>query len=50
MAKIRWTLQALDGLEAICIFITRGAPPIAAIFADRVLRATERLRENTHAT
>jgi len=43
MAQIRWTPQAADDLEAICLFIARDAAQLAAIFADRVLRATDRL-------
>lgn len=43
MAQVRWTPQAADDLEAICLFIARDAPPLAAIFADRLFRATERL-------
>jgi len=43
MAQVRWTLQALDDLEAICIFIARDAPHVAAVFADRAFRATDRL-------
>lgn len=43
MAEIRWTLQALDDLEAICLFIARDAPQVASVFADRAFRATDRL-------
>jgi toxin ParE1/3/4 len=43
MAKVRWSRQAADDLEAICLFIARDAAPLAAIFADRVLRSTDRL-------
>jgi plasmid stabilization system protein ParE len=43
MAEIRWTPQAADDLEAICLFIARDSPQLAAAFADRVLRATDRL-------
>ena len=43
MAQVRWTPQAADDFEAICLFIARDSAPIAAIFADRVLRATEQL-------
>jgi toxin ParE1/3/4 len=43
MAEVRWTPQAADDLEAICQFIGRDAPQVAAAFADRVLRATDRL-------
>ena len=46
MAQVRWTSQALDDLEAICLFIARDAPRIAAVFADRAFRATERLGEH----
>ena len=43
MAQVKWTPQALDDLEAICLFIARDAPQIAAVFADRAFRATDRL-------
>ncbi len=43
MAQVRWTPQAADDLEAICLFIARDSPQLAATFADRVLRATDRL-------
>ncbi|HEY6293316.1 MAG TPA: type II toxin-antitoxin system RelE/ParE family toxin [Terriglobia bacterium] len=42
MAQVSWTPQAAD-LEAICLFIARDAAQAAAISADRVLRATDRL-------
>ncbi len=43
MAGVRWTPQAAGDLEAICLFIGRDSPGAAAILADRVLRAVERL-------
>jgi plasmid stabilization system protein ParE len=43
MAQVTWTPQALDDLDAICLFIARDAPQVAAVFADRVSRATDRL-------
>ena len=43
MAQVRWTPQAADDLEAICLFIARDSAQLAAMFADRVLRATDRL-------
>jgi len=46
MAEVRWTPQALDDLEAICLFIARDTFRIAAVFADRAFRATERLAEH----
>ena len=43
MAEVRWSPQAADDLEAICLFIARDAPQVAAAFADRVLHATDQL-------
>jgi plasmid stabilization system protein ParE len=43
MAQVRWTPQAADDLDAVCLFIARDSPQLAAAFADRVLRATDRL-------
>ena len=43
MVQVRWTPQAYEDLEAICLFIARDSPQMAATFADRVLRATDRL-------
>ena len=43
MAKVSWTPQALDDIDAICLFISRDAPEFAKIFADRAFRATDRL-------
>lgn len=37
--------QALEDLEAICLFIARDAPQIAAVFAGRAFRATDRLAD-----
>ena len=45
MAEVRWTPQALDDLEAICLFIARDAPPVAAVFAQRAFDATDRLAD-----
>ena len=43
MAQVEWTPQALDDNDAICLFIARDAPQVAAVFADRAFRATDRL-------
>ena len=43
MAQVRWAPQALDDLDAICLFIARDAPQVAGVFADRAFRATDRL-------
>ena len=45
MAQVRWAHQALNDLEAICLFIARDAPQIGAVFADRAFRATDRLAD-----
>jgi plasmid stabilization system protein ParE len=45
MAEVRWTPQALDDLEAVCLFIARDAPSVADVFAQRAFDATERLAE-----
>jgi plasmid stabilization system protein ParE len=43
MARVSWTPQAAGDLEAICLFIARDAPQIAATFAGRIVTATDRL-------
>ncbi len=43
MAQVRWTPQAADDLDAVCLFIARDSPQLAAAFADRVLRARDLL-------
>ena len=45
MAQVKWTPQALEDLEAICLFIVRDAPQIGGVFADDAFRATDRLAE-----
>ncbi|MBQ10202.1 MAG: plasmid stabilization protein [Planctomyces sp.] len=45
MAEVRWTPQALDDLEAVCLFIARDAPSFAEVFAQRAFDATDRLTE-----
>jgi len=43
MAEVKWTLQALDDLESICLFIGRDSPQAAAVFAQRAFRSTDPL-------
>ena len=45
MAQIAWTPQALDDLEAICLFIARDDPRVAEVFARRAFQAVERLAD-----
>jgi addiction module RelE/StbE family toxin len=46
MASVKWTHQALDDLEAICLFIARDASKVAAVFASRAFEATDRLADH----
>jgi len=45
VARVTWNDQALDDLDAICLFIARDAPRYAEVMAARVFRATDRLSE-----
>ncbi len=46
MATVKWTNQALDDLEAICLFIARDAPQVAAVFANRAFQITDHLADH----
>lgn len=43
MAHVRWTLQALDDIDAICEYIARDAPRTAEKFGQRLFQAVEPL-------
>jgi len=43
MARISWTEQALDDVEAICEYLHRDAPQYARVIADDIFQAVERL-------
>ena len=43
MARLRWTPQALDDIEAICKFIARDSDHIAHLFANRVFEKAKTL-------
>ena len=45
MAEVTWTQQALDDLEAVCLYIARDAPGYATVFAERAFRAVAHLEE-----
>ena len=45
MAKLRWTPQAADDLEAITEFIALDSPHYACLFVIDILAAIERLEE-----
>ena len=38
MARLRWTPQALEDLEAICTYIARDSDYYARIFAQQILK------------
>lgn len=44
MARLTWTPQALDDIEAICEFIAKDAPRYAQIFATQVFSSAERIK------
>ena len=43
MARLTWTPQALDDIEAICEFIAKDAPRYAQVFATQVFGSAERI-------
>jgi plasmid stabilization system protein ParE len=45
VAAVGWTAQALDDLEAVCLYIARDAPQIAQVFAARSFDAVDRLAD-----
>ncbi len=45
MASVVWTLQALDDIDAICLFIARDNRRVASVFARRAFEATEHLED-----
>ena len=45
MVQVNWTFQALDDVDAVCLFIARDAPRYAELFAERVFRAAHQLAE-----
>lgn len=45
MARVTWTDQALDDLDAICRLIARDSRQYAQRFFDRVFRTTDRLAQ-----
>jgi len=44
MARLTWTVQALDDIESICEFIAKDAPRYAQVFATHVFGAAEKIR------
>jgi len=42
MARISWTNQALDDLQAIGDFIARDAPTFTQVFVDKAFEIVER--------
>ena len=46
MARIRWTPQALDDVDAICEYIARDAPRTAKRFGQRLFQTVEPLERS----
>jgi len=44
MARVTWTVQALDDIESICEFIAKDAPRYAQVFATQVFSTAEKIR------
>ena len=49
MARLRWTLQALEDLESIGIHIARDSDHFARMFAQRVIDRASTLESFPHA-
>lgn len=45
MAQVIWAPSALDDVDAIAEYIARDAPDRAALFVERLVEATDRLRD-----
>ena len=45
MAFVTWTPDALEDLEAICLYIGRSSPAAAVGFANRIFEATQQLEQ-----
>ena len=45
MARVNWTTQALEDLDALCLFIARDAPRYAELLAGRMFEAADVLGE-----
>ena len=43
MVEVRWSEQALEDLDAICLFIARDAPMAARMFCGKAFDATDKL-------
>ena len=44
MGKVIWAPSALDDIDAIAEYIARDSPSRAALFVDRLIKATDRLQ------
>ena len=49
MARVNWTTQALEDLDAVCLFIARDSPRYAELLAGRMFEASELLGEFPNA-
>ena len=49
MARVNWTTQALQDLDAVCLFIARDSPRYAELLAGRMFEAADLLGELPNA-
>lgn len=45
MTHVVWTLQAIEDVEAIRVFIARDSPHYAVLMAERIVESVERLKK-----
>jgi plasmid stabilization system protein ParE len=46
MAGVTWSPRAIQDLDEICEFISKGSPRYAKIFAQRLVKIVERIPDN----
>jgi len=46
MTRVVWTLRAVQNVEAIRVYIGRSSPRYAALHAERLFEAVDRLRQH----
>ena len=44
MARIRWTLQAIEDIEIICSYIARDSDHFARVFAQNIFRKSNQIK------
>src|SRR6056297_2382558 len=47
MVEIRWSLQAADELEEICVYFDNNSPHYAKLFAFKIIESIQKLKNFT---